>query len=240
MGIRPKNAMMLAAGLGTRMRPITDNMPKPLVRVYGKTLIDHGLDALANAGVPDTVVNVHYFADQMESHLANRTSPKIEISDEREELLNSGGGIVNALPKLGPDPFYLMNADSFWLEGVVPNLSLLADSWDDNSMDILMLLARTTASIGYPGKGDFTMDPEGRLERRHERELAPFVYSGAAIIHPRIFKNAPKDAFSLNILFDEAIEKGRLHGVLMGGLWLHVGTPEAIKEAETAISKSAA
>lgn len=239
MGMRPKNAMMLAAGLGTRMRPITNDKPKPLVRVFGKTLIDHGLNALSHAAVSNTVVNVHYFPDQMEKHLKDRVSPKITISDESDELLNSGGGIAKAMPLLGDKPFFLMNADSFWLEGARPNLDLLAESWNDD-MDILMLLSTIPSSVGYDGKGDFTMDSEGRLQRRGEREIAPFVYSGAAIIHPRIFKNAPEGAFSLNLLFDKAIEEGRLYGMRMGGLWLHVGTPDAIIEAEAAIAKSAA
>lgn len=239
MGIRPKNAMMLAAGLGTRMRPITDNMPKPLVRVYGKTLVDHGLDALAKAGVSNAIVNIHYLADQMQEHLKDRKSPNVIISDETNELLNSGGGIANVIDRFGNKPFFLMNADSFWLEGAKPNLELLAEGWNDE-MDILMLLATASNSVGYDGFGDFNMDAEGRLERRIERNIAPFIYSGAAIIHPRIFKDAPKGAFSLNVLFDQAIENGRLHGMRMGGLWLHVGTPDAINEAEMAIAKSAA
>lgn len=239
-GIRPKNAMVLSAGLGSRMRPITDKMPKPLVKVFGKTLLDHGLDALSQAAVTNAVVNVHYFPEQIEAHVQSRISPNILISDERNQLLDSGGGIAKALPKIGPKPFYLLNADSFWIEGIKPNLQLLGESWNDDEMDIILLLSGIHNCVGYPGKGDFTMDPEGRLERRGERELAPFAYSGAAILHPRIFEQAPQDSFSLNLLFDRAIEQGRLFGCNMDGLWLHVGTPQAIFEAETAIAKSAA
>lgn len=239
-GIRPKSAMVLAAGLGTRMKPITNTMPKPLVKVFGKTLLDHGLDALSQAAVSNAVVNVHYLPEQIETHVKHRKSPNIIITDEREQLLDSGGGIANALPKIGQKPFFLLNADSFWLEGTKPNLQVLGESWQDDNMDILLLLSGTSNSVGYTGKGDFTMDSEGRLERRGEREMSPFAYCGAAIIHPRIFENAPKEAFSLNLLFDRAIENDRLFGVHMGGLWLHVGTPEAITEAEIAIARSAA
>lgn len=239
-GINPKSAMVLSAGLGTRMKPITNVMPKPLVRVFGKTLLDHGLDALSQAAVSNAVVNVHYFPEQIEAHVERRKSPNVVISDERNKLLDSGGGIANALHKIGPKPFYLLNADSFWIEGIKPNLQLLSESWKDDNMDILLLLSGFHNSVGYPGKGDFTMDPEGKLARRGERKIAPFAYSGAAILHPRIFEQAPEGSFSLNLLFDRAIEQGRLFGLQMGGLWLHVGTPEAIIEAEMAIAKSAA
>lgn len=232
--------MVLAAGLGTRMRPITDSLPKPLVKVSGKSLIDHGLDALARAGVKKAVVNVHHLADQLIQHLADRQVPQIVISDERDQLLDSGGGVARALPHLGGGPFYLLNADSFWLEGSRPNLSLLADGWDGARMDMLLLLSGMASLAGYNGSGDFEMDPDGCLKRRSERRVAPFVYAGAAIINPAIFKDAPEGPFSLNSLFDRAAEAGRLYGVRMEGLWLHVGTPEAIEEAETAIARSAA
>lgn len=239
-GIRPTAAMVLAAGTGMRMRPITNNIPKPLIRVFGKALIDHGLDALSKAAVSKAVVNVHHFPEQMESHLNDRASPRVTISNERDTLLDSGGGVAKALPELGTKPFYLLNADSFWLEGANPNLQLLCEGWRDDEMDILLLLSSLSNCVGYDGKGDFTMDPEGRLNRRCEREIAPFAYCGAAILHPRIFKTVPDGAFSLNLLFDRAIEENRLFGIRMGGLWLHVGTPAAINEAEMAIAKSAA
>lgn len=238
--MKPDKAMVLAAGLGTRMRPITDKLPKPLVKVYGKTLLDYGLDALEKSGVKTAVVNIHHLADQMEEHLAERKTLHIEISDERAELLDSGGGIKIALPHLGNDPFFLINADSFWLEGTRPNLEILWDSWDPSKMDILLLLSSMTNTVGYSGKGDFEMDSEGRLTRRLEKKLSPFAYSGAAILHPKIFEHAANGAFSLNRLFDEAIDNERLFGVRMEGLWLHVGTPEAIIEAEQAIARSAA
>lgn len=237
---RPKSAMMLAAGLGTRMRPITDTLPKPLVKVHGKTLLDHGLDALDRAGVQHVVVNVHHHADQMETHLSQRTQPKIAISDERAELLDSGGGVANALSMIGGKPFFLLNSDTFWIEGYTPNLKRMSDFWNGQNMDILLMLSNVATAVGYANKGDFMMDAEGKLERRQERTNAPFAYAGAAIVNPEIFDNAPKGAFSLNLLFDEAIEKNRLFGMNMDGLWLHVGTPDAIKDAEEAIAKSAA
>jgi len=236
----PETAMVLAAGLGTRMRPITDTMPKPLVSVQGKTLLDHGLDALENAGVKKSVVNVHYHADQIVDHVAKRTTMETEISDERNELLDSGGGISKALPALGSSPFYLLNADSFWVEGCRPNLVRMAEAWDEEKMDILLLLAGMANAVGFGSKGDFVMDADGRLERRGELKIAPFAYAGAAILHPRIFENAPEGKFSLNKQFDEAIEKERMFGLRLEGLWLHVGTPDAIGEAEEAIARSAA
>lgn len=231
-------AMVLAAGLGTRMRPLTDALPKPLVKVAGKALLDHVLDRLADAGVETAVVNVHRMADQIENHLKGRKRPKIEISDERGELLDTGGGIVKALKLLGPEPFLHMNSDTLWIEGVTPNLPQLAASFDPARMDILLLLASTTASIGYEGRGDFIMAPDGRLSRRAERQVAPFVYAGAAMLSPAPFADAPKGKFSLNTMFDRAIEAGRLYGQRLEGTWMHVGTPAAIAAAEAAISES--
>jgi N-acetyl-alpha-D-muramate 1-phosphate uridylyltransferase len=236
----PTRAMVLAAGLGTRMRPFNRRLPKPLVAVGGKALIDHVLDRLAAEGVGRAVVNVHHLADQIERHLADRQQPKIVISDERAELLGTGGGVVKALPALGDDPFFHVNSDTIWIDGVKPNLRRLADAFEPARMDALLLLATTASSIGYSGRGDFLMAPDGRLTRRGEREVVPFVYAGAAILTPAFFADAPAGAFSMSPLFDRAAEAGRLCGLRLEGLWMHVGTPEAIKAAEAAILASAA
>ncbi|MEJ0073895.1 MAG: nucleotidyltransferase family protein [Alphaproteobacteria bacterium] len=233
-------AMVLAAGLGKRMRPLTDTLPKPLVPVAGKALIDHVLDKLGDAGVTQAVVNVHHRADQIEAHLKGRTRPRMVISDERGELLDTGGGVVKALRHLGTGPFFHMNSDTLWIEGVTPNLARLAAHFAVARMDILLLLASTATSIGYEGRGDFSMAPDGRLTRRAEREVAPFVYAGAAILSPAIFAGAPNGAFSLIRMFDRAAEAGRLHGLRLDGTWMHVGTPDAIKAAEAAILESVA
>src|SRR5690606_38003344 len=238
--IRPKRAMVLAAGIGKRMRPITATVPKPLVEVGGRALIDHGLDRLERAGVELAVVNVHYLPDLVRVHVGRRDRPQVVISDERQQLLDTGGGIANALPQLGGEPFYVINSDSFWIEGARPNLDWLAGGWSGDRMDALLLLASTVRSVGYSGRGDFNMNPDGRLTRRPEREVAPFAYAGAAILHPRLFNDCPADPFSLNLLFDRAIERERLFGVRMDGVWLHVGTPETIGEAELSIADSAA
>ena len=232
-------AMVLAAGLGTRMRPLTDTLPKPLIKVAGKALIDHALDRLADAGVETAVVNVHHMADQIEHHLKGRTRPEIEISDERGELLDTGGGVVKALRRLGDKPFFHMNSDTLWVEGVTPNLARLGTQFDLASMDILLLLASATASIGYEGRGDFAMAPDGRLRRRAEREVTPFIYAGAAVLNPAQFADAPRGKFSLNHMFDRAIETGRMFGLRLDGTWMHVGTPAAITAAEKAIEESA-
>ena len=236
----PRRAMLLAAGLGRRMRPLTATAPKPLIEVHGKALIDHALDRLAEAGVETAVVNVHYLADLLEAHLARRSRPAIIVSDERDALLDTGGGMRKALGHFGGAPFFLMNTDGIWLEGARPNLARLAEAWDAARMDALLLLAPTATSVGYDGVGDFVMSPEGRLSRRAEREIAPFVYAGVAILHPRLFADSPDGAFSLNMLFDRAIEQERLWGLRLDGLWMHVGTPAAIKEAEATILESAA
>ena len=235
-----KRAMVLAAGHGKRMRPLSATTPKPLISVAGKALLDHCLDGLAACGVETAVVNVHYLADLVEAHLRRRQAPHIVISDERAGLLDTGGGVANALPHLGKEPFFLRNSDSFWLEGVRPNLRWLADGWNDDRMDTLLLLAATVDSVGYAGRGDFHLDKDGRLSRRVERTVAPFVYAGAAILHPRLFTGAPDEAFSLNALFDRAIDAQRLFGVRLDGLWINVESPEAIAAANTAIAESAA
>ncbi|MCV6546941.1 MAG: nucleotidyltransferase family protein [Cohaesibacter sp.] len=234
----PTKGMILAAGRGTRMRPLSAITPKPLIPVAGKALIDHALGTLHKAGVTRTIVNVHYLADLVEVHAKRSAACDLVISDEREALLETGGGIKKALPELGTDPFYLLNSDSFWMEGVANNLSLLAQHWDEDQMDGLLLLSPTVSAIGYRGKGDFMMDKEGRLSRREARFVSPFVYSGAAILHPRLFDGAPDGAHSLNLQFDQAIANKRLFGLSMDGIWLHVGEPKAIRQAERAIQNS--
>ena len=236
----PDHAMVLAAGLGTRMRPVTDGMPKPLVPVAGKPLLDHVLDKLADAGVSNAVINVHYFAEQIEQHVVGRRAPGITISDERSQLLNTGGGVRAALRFLGTAPFFLLNSDTLWIDGVDGNLNRLARAFDPVRMDALLLLAPTATSVGYVGRGDFAMDPAGVLRRRREREVVPFVYAGAAVLTPGMFADAPQGPFSLNLLFDRAIDAGRLCGLRLDGVWMHVGTPEAIMAAEAAILDSAA
>jgi N-acetyl-alpha-D-muramate 1-phosphate uridylyltransferase len=231
----PRTAMVLAAGLGTRMRPLTDSKPKPLVQVAGKALIDHVLDKLAGAGVKTAVVNVHYLADQIERHLAKRKKPKIVISDERGLLLDTGGGVAKALPLLGDTPFFHVNSDTLWLDGETPNLTRLAQSFDAAKMDALLLLAPAKGSIGYGGSGDFSLHADGHLVARVTGTQAPLVYAGVAILAPALFQAAPEGAFSLTALFERAAAKGRLHGLRLEGRWMHVGSPDAIAAAEAAI-----
>lgn len=233
---RPTTAMVLAAGLGTRMRPLTDALPKPMVRLAGKPLVDHVLDRLNDAGIRRAVVNVHYLADRLEAHLAMRHTPEIVISDERGVLLDTGGGVVRALPLLGEEPFLIHNSDSVWIEGVGSNIGRLIAAWDDRRMDALMLVALGARSLGYDGDGDFDMAADGRLQRRAKGATAPLVFAGVSIAHPRLFAGAPKGAFSLNDPWDRAIASGRLFGVRLEGLWMHVGTPEALSEAERIVA----
>lgn len=231
----PRNAMVLAAGLGKRMRPITDSMPKPLVPIAGRTLLDWGLDSLAEAGVESAVVNVHYLPRQIVDHVAGRRTPRIVISDESEALLDSAGGIVKALPQLGLEPFYIINADTFWIDAGISNLTRLALAWDGARMDILLMLAHLHAATGHSGGTDFLMAPEGTL-RRAKGDPAGLIYAGAAIVHPRIFEGAPATPHSLNAYFDKAIAAGRLFGMAMQGHWITVGTPDAIPDAEAAVA----
>ncbi|WP_427024410.1 nucleotidyltransferase family protein [Aureimonas ureilytica] len=237
---KPKTAMILAAGLGKRMRPITSMIPKPLVEINGKALIDYGLDALARNGVERVVVNVHYMAELLRAHLRKRRDMEVIVSDESDKLLESGGGIVRALPHLGSDPFYLINSDTFWIDGYRDNLDLLADLWNPDDADMLLLIAEMRQATGYDGRGDFTMDREGRLRRVAERDMSPFIYAGAGILKPELFKHLPEETFSLNRVFDTAIENERLFGGRLDGLWLTVGTPQAIHDAEAAFAASAA
>jgi MurNAc alpha-1-phosphate uridylyltransferase len=235
----PTTAMVLAAGLGTRMRPITERIPKPLVEVSGRTLLDRGLDSLAEAGVERAVVNVHHHTGQMIAHVAGRTRPKVAISDESDGLLDSAGGVIKALPQLGPRPFFLINADTFWIDRDEPNLTRLALAWDGARMDILLMLAELSSTTGHAGMGDFSRDAEGRLTRARNSPDG-LVYAGAGIFDPKLFAGAPVAKRSLNEYFDRAAEAGRLHGVVMQGHWITVGTPDAIALAEAAVARALA
>jgi MurNAc alpha-1-phosphate uridylyltransferase len=239
VGIAPDSAMVLAAGLGTRMRAFNGQIPKPLVQVGGKALLDHMLDRLAEAGVARAVINVHHLADQIERHLQSRQRPRIVISDERQALLGTGGGVVKALGELGGAPFFHVNSDTIWIDGVKPNLGRLAAAFAPHRMDALLLLAPTTTSIGYTGRGDFAMAADGRLTWRGERDVVPFVYAGAAILAPALFRDPPAGAFPLAEVWQRAIEAERLYGLRLEGVWMHVGTPEAVAAAEAAIVASA-
>ena len=232
----PRSAMVLAAGLGKRMRPLTDFVPKPLIKIAGKTLLDRGLDALAAAAVEKAVVNVHYLPEQIIGHVRRRAFPEIVISDESDRLLDSAGGIVRALPSLGAGPFVLLNADTFWIDRDGSDLDRLALAWNAGRMDILLMLADLRHATGHSGSTDFVLDPDGRLARARG---APdgFIYAGVAIVHPRIFAGADAEPHSLNLYFDRAIKAGRLFGVAMRGHWITVGTPEAVAEAEAAVAR---
>jgi MurNAc alpha-1-phosphate uridylyltransferase len=238
MSVKPVKAMVLAAGLGVRMRPLTDRMPKPLVNVAGRALLDHMLDKLGDAGVSEAVVNVHYLPDQIIDHVATRSRPRVIISDERDHVLGTGGGVVKALPLLGKQPFFHVNSDTMWIDGVRSNLTRLAESFQPSQMDILLLMAPTTTSIGYSGRGDYAMLPDGALRKRREHQVVPFVYAGAAIMSPTLFADAPAGEFSLTKIFDRANEQERLFGLRLDGVWMHVGTPDAIHSAEEALLES--
>jgi MurNAc alpha-1-phosphate uridylyltransferase len=223
--------------LNARAFETSSSMPvKPVTAM----VLDHVLDKLAVIGVEKAVVNVHYLADQIIHHVAERQRPRIVISDERNEILGTGGGVVKALPQLGTAPFFHMNADTLWIDGVRPNLARLAEAFDPARMDMLMLMAPTAASIGYDGRGDYTMSTDGTLHKRKENQIAPFVYAGAAVLSPQLFAAAPKGEFGLPRLFDAAEEAGRLFGLRLEGTWMHVGTPDAIAEAERAVLESVA
>jgi MurNAc alpha-1-phosphate uridylyltransferase len=231
----PKTAMVLAAGLGKRLRPITDTLPKPLVEIAGETLLDRGLDSLAAAGVTTAVVNVHHLGGQIVRHVADRARPKVVISDESDRLLDSAGGIVRALPLLGADPFFILNADTFWIDEGEPNLDRLSLAWDSARMDILLMLADLADATGHSGGTDFLVGADGRLVRA-KGDPAGAIYAGAAIVHPRIFAGAAAAPHSLNLYFDRAMQAGRLFGLRMRGRWITVGTPDAIPAAEAAVA----
>ena len=238
MNGRPDTAMVFAAGLGTRMRPISNTIPKPLVKVAGKALIDHCLDLFEKAGVRRAIVNVHYLADQIEAHLKGRARPEIIISDERDKLLDQGGGIKKMVTLFDAQPCYLCNTDAFWLEGSMSNIARLTELWDPLRMDALLLLADRQTSVGVDWDGDFHLATDGRATKRAEGEVADFVYSGVGIIKTEPFAQDPRDVFRLAPFLFEAAEKGRLYGLALEGQWLHVGTPAAIGEAEAAIARA--
>ena len=231
-------AMVLAAGLGKRMRPLTATQPKPLVRVAGKSLIDYSLDHLEDAGIARVVVNVHYLADALEGHLAARKAgPSVSLSDERECLLETGGGMVKALPLL-PDPFFCLNSDNIWLDGPRNVFAELTSAWDAERMDALLLLIPHARAVNYRGKGDFHLDPLGRVSRRRSGRVAPFIYSGIQLVSHRLVREAPEGAFSTNVLWNRAIEEGRLFGVSHTGLWFEVGEPAAIAPTEAWLTRA--
>jgi MurNAc alpha-1-phosphate uridylyltransferase len=226
--------MVLAAGRGERMRPLTDHTPKPMIEVEGQPIIDRILDRLAEAGVEDVVVNLHHMGDVLERHLEGRVAPRLAFSREAERL-ETGGGVRKALPLLGPDPFFVLNGDVVWLDGKTPALARLAAAWDDRTMDALLLVQPTVRAGGYDGPGDFALCPLGRLRRRRDLEIVPYVFAGVQILHPRLFAGAPDGRFSLNLLYDRAERAERLAGLRHDGAWFHVGTPEQLAAANDAI-----
>jgi MurNAc alpha-1-phosphate uridylyltransferase len=231
MAFSPTRGMVLAAGLGTRMRPLTNDRPKSLIEVAGRTLLDHAIDRFVAVGVKMVVVNVHYKGEMIIAHLKNRRDVEIRIQDERDLLLDTGGALKRALPQFGNEPVFTYNSDSIWLESLGSNLGRMAAMWDDAAMDCLMLMAPTFSSIGFEGKGDFTMDATGKLKRREPQRVSPFGWPGVQIIHPRLIARGPDGAFSTNRLWDMAIAQERLFGIRLDGKWMHVGTPEARDEA---------
>ncbi|MCB1541931.1 MAG: nucleotidyltransferase family protein [Rhodoblastus sp.] len=232
--------MVFAAGLGTRMRPITNRIPKPLVEIGGKAMLDHMLDRLADGGVARAIVNVHHLPDQIEAHLRGRTRPQIIISDERSKLLDQGGGIRKVLPLIGDADFFICNTDAVWIEGPQSTIAAMRQAWKPEEMDVLLLVAATSGSVGVDWPGDFHMAPDGRLTKRAEREVSAFVYAGVGIIKASLFEDAQDDVFRLAPYFFRAAEAGRLYGVRLSGQWLHVGSPGAIEEAERAYARPAA
>ncbi len=232
-----ETAFILAAGLGNRMRPLTNDRPKPLIKVGGQALVDYAMDALRLANVSRAVVNAHYFADQIDDWAANVRGIDITVSDERAKLLDTGGGIKKALPFLGASPFFVLNSDGFWLETGVPALTRLREAWDDANMDCLLLLCPVAKALGFDGAGDFHIDGRGRLERPRTTTLPLYAYIGAYLVHPRLFADVAGGAFGMNQLWDKAIAQGRLFGLVHDGLWLHVGTPEAVAMAEAHLRK---
>lgn len=233
----PETAMVMAAGLGKRMRPLTATRPKPLVEVAGKALIDHALDRLAESGVRRAVVNVHYLAGALEAHLKRHDHGlAIAISDERAKLLETGGGLVKALPLLGDDPILSVNSDNLWVDGPKGAIALLAERWDEAAMDALLLMVPQARAHCHRGRGDFHMDSAGRISRRKPGRIAPFVFTGVQLLSRRLIADPPSDAFSTNVFWDRAIATGRAFGVVHQGLWFDVGTPRAVAETEAILS----
>lgn len=235
-GRKVTRAMVMAAGLGTRMRPLTNDRPKPLVEVRGKALIDHAIDRLVVAGVTMIVVNAHYMADMLKAHLARRKDVEIRVSDEHDELLGTGGGILRALPNFEDEPFFVHNSDSVWVEGLGHALDRMQERWNADEMDALLLMASMVTALGFEGTGDFNMDSQGHLSRVPPQRVSPYAYPGVQIVHPRLFEHAKEASFSTNRLWDIAIENGRLYGLRLDGVWIHVGTPEAVREADDYLS----
>lgn len=232
----PHTAMIMAAGLGKRMRPLTATRPKPLIEVSGKALLDHALEKLRAAGVKKVVVNVHYLADALEAHLASRGHGlEVVISDERGLLMETGGGLVKAAPLIDSDPFLALNSDNLWIDGPADTLRLLASQWDDLKMDALLLLVPLARALNHQGMGDFHMGRTGRLRRRERSHVAPFVFTGIQMASKRLLRDAPEGPFSTNILWDRAMEEGRCFGAVHHGLWFDVGTPKSIQLTETAL-----
>ena len=230
------HGMVLAAGLGLRMRPLTQDTAKPLLTLNGRTLLDHALDRLDEAGVREAVVNAHWHADKVAAAVAGRRAPRVHLQRE-DELLETGGGVARALPRLGPGPFAVANGDSMWLDGPTPALSRLAAAFDPARMDGLLLLVRSAQVEGEVGGGDFLLDPLGRLRRPKEREVAPYIFAGVQILSPAIFAGAPLPSgrFSLNRVYDRAIAAGRLYALVHDGVWFHLSTPPDLERAEAAM-----
>lgn len=248
-GTMPKSAMVLAAGLGLRMRPLTENRPKPLIELAGRTLLDRALDHLVIAGVGRAVINLHYLGHMIETHVSERPAPAIEFSREDDLLLETGGGVAQALGLLGPAPFFVVNADITWTDGATPALQRLGSAWREKDMDALLLLHPVGKATGYDGVGDYQCgmspndtvnDQSGFLVHRRDNPSAPYVFTGVQLLHPRLFADAPSGPFSLTRLYHAAEEAGRLHGIVHDGDWHHIGTPAGLAEAEDILSKESA
>jgi MurNAc alpha-1-phosphate uridylyltransferase len=233
----PQSAMVLAAGLGKRMRPLTATRPKPLVEVAGRTLLDRALDRVEKAGIATAIVNAHYFADQIDAAVAARPGPLVvRLSDERAQLLETGGGVTKALPLIDADPFFVINADNMWIDGSADTLRLLAQRWDAKTMDCLLLMVPLARAAGYEGRGDFHLDPNGMASPRGEFRVAPFVYSGIQLLSKRLFDGETAEPFSVWRAWNKALAKNRLYGAVHQGLWFHVGTPASIGETEALLA----